>query len=404
MTPLTIEEEIHGKMAMAAVLLLATLPLASADFADFGDGAKTTGQAAFQAHAGKNAGVLSLREQFSSFWSRNSPYDFIYQGSAFLFLIFYIVLSFIGKSKNEKVAKKKFGLLYRQLHDNFALIGEKRGAAALMKDSDETFLSHLSGRANVDNALVTISTFPRQDVLFGYPFRSIYGMYFDQKSMQDRIEIEFTLPAKFEGFVFGLVNKSVMRFQRIDKWDLQFTKTNDAPFSNSFVIMSEVAEVTDKIMSPELTLIASDMQDSLEYIVVSDQPTFQPKGPMNKILRTLRLSVLLDKKSANENNLNSLFAVVLSIIDALPKSSSNLSPNSIKKLQGARDDAYKAIAKFIAEEEAEEAPKRLTRKEIRDKESRERLAKLPAKDQKKAMEKERERQMRRGQKSMTKKA
>lgn len=387
-------------------LLLALLPKASADFADYVDTAAKTAKNAFKSPPPPVTAATSkmgLLEALRTFWTRHSPSEFIYEGIAIAAIILYVIFFFIGRASNEKIAKDKFALLHRQLHDQFALVGMVQGAAPLMKENDEEFSSYVSGRLNVEYANMKITLLPRQDLSVGYCTRSIYGMYFDQDSLEDRLTIKFVLPPQFDGFVFGLVNKSVMRYQRIDKWDLQFTKTNDASFGNSFVVMSEIAEITDKVLTKELSLVAQDMQDSLEYVVISDQPIRQPKGEMVKDRRVLRLSVLLNKASANEQNLNTLLAVILSIIDDLPKIG-KFSANAVKKLQLSREEAYKAIAKAVAEEEAVDAPKRLTRKEIRDKEAKERLSGLSAKAQKKAMEKERERMLKKGQKSMTKKA
>lgn len=385
--------------------ILALLPaLAMADFADFVDTAKEATRNTFTAPKPVPT-QLSFTEHMLTFWDRNSPYDFKFEFLALLLIAGYVGLYFVGKEKNEKIAREKFQSIYRQLYDNFALVGVKQGAAPLAKDGTDLFLSYVSGRKNVAYGHITIQTLPRADLLVGYTMKSVYGMYFDQESIVDRMTLDFTLPAAFDGFVFGVLNKSVMRYQRIANWDLQFTKTNDAPFSNSFVIMTETAEVSEKILNKEMIQIITDMSDSLEYIVISDQPCQQPKSSeQDKSIRNLRVSILLGSASATSSNLNMLIATILDLADNLPKQALKISSNGQKKLALAREDTYKLIGKQLALEAAEDAPKRLTRKEIREKEKRESIGKLSAKDQKKALEKERERALKKGQSKMSRKA
>lgn len=385
--------------------LLALMPaLAAADFADFVGTAKEATKKPLDIPA-SGSGQVGFLENLSTFWERNSPYDFVYEFLAVLGLFIYIGFYFIGNAANEKLAKDKFKGIYRQLADNFALVGLQPDAAPLSKDTSDSYISYVSGRKNIESGNINISTFPRHDIIIGLPLRAVYGMYFDQETIRDRLTISFKLPAAFDGFVFGVLHKNVMRYQRSSNWDLQFAKTNDAPFSNSFVYMTEAAEITEKMMSKELIQVITDMEDSLEYIVLSDQPTKQPStAEEDKSSRILRFSVLLDTKSATLENVNMLLASVLNIADSLPKSNNKLTANTLRKLTLSREDTYKAIAKKIAAEEAEDAPKRLTRKEIREKEKKAAIGKLSAKEQKKALEKERERQLKRGQSKMSKKA
>ncbi|CCG82100.1 UPF0674 endoplasmic reticulum membrane protein C2G5.01 [Taphrina deformans PYCC 5710] len=386
--------------------LLALLPgLAAADFTDFVADAKESVKNSFA----KTEPVVAkaptgFRQNLATFWDRNSPWDFIGEFFAILGLIVYVVLFYVGKAKNEKLAKEKFQSIYRQLYDNFAQVALQPGVAPLARDGSDLFVSYATGRKNISYGNISLQLFPRQDLFIGYPLKVLYGAYFDQESIADRLLIDFALPAEFDGFVFGILNKNVMRYQRTTNWDLTFTKTNDAPFSNSFVIMSEIAEVSEKFMTKELTDLITEMKDSFEYLIISDQPSKQPKtGEQDKSKRRMRFSVLLDHPSATNQNLNLLLASVLEIADSLPKQANKLSANGQKKLLQSREDVYRAIAKQIAAEEAEDAPKRLTRKEIREKEKKESIGKLSAKEQKRALEKERERALKKGQSKMSKK-
>lgn len=388
----------------------AVLPaLVAADFADFVKTAKdVTADGAAHAETVDAEGRvrLTFMQHMATFWDRNSPYDFVPEFFGLLLLVAIGVLYFRGVKANEDFAKRKFQALYRQLHDNFAQVGLTADSTPLAKDGPDLFLSYATGRKNVQYLHLTMTTFPRHDMLLGLPLRTLYGLYFDQESIVDRLTVELRLPAAaFDAFVFGIVNKNVMRVQRQAKWDLTFTKTSDAAFSNHFVIMSEVAEVTDRILGGgECAALVTQLGDALEYFVVSDQPTTQPKtGVPDKELRTIRFSVLLAQPGATDENLNALLAFALDLADNLPRQV-KVTANGQRRLALAREETYKAIAKQIAAEQAEEAPKRLTRKEIRDKEKKEAVGKLSAKEQKRALEKERERNLKKSQSKMSRKA
>lgn len=82
----------------------------------------------------------------------------------------------------------------------------------------------------------------------------------------------------FDGFVFAVVHKDLMKRLREDRYDLSLTATKDhAKLPVWTTVMSESAEVTDTMLTPELIKAINDAGDNFEALIVSDQPMDQPK-------------------------------------------------------------------------------------------------------------------------------
>ena len=77
----------------------------------------------------------------------------------------------------------------------------------------------------------------------------------------------------FDGFVFAIVHKDIMKRMREERYDLSLTSTRDhAKLPVWTTVMSESAEVTDMLLTPELIKAIEEAGDNFEAIVVSDQP------------------------------------------------------------------------------------------------------------------------------------
>lgn len=82
----------------------------------------------------------------------------------------------------------------------------------------------------------------------------------------------------FDGFVFAVVHKDIMKRMREDRYDLSLTTTRDhAKLPVWTTVMSESAEVTDMLLTPELVKAVEQAGDNFEAIVVTDQPIDAPK-------------------------------------------------------------------------------------------------------------------------------
>lgn len=84
--------------------------------------------------------------------------------------------------------------------------------------------------------------------------------------------------SSYDGFVFAIVHKDIMKRVREDRYDLSLTTTRDhAKLPVWVAVMSESAEVTDTMLTPELIKAINDAGDAFEALVISDQSMDQPK-------------------------------------------------------------------------------------------------------------------------------
>jgi len=86
------------------------------------------------------------------------------------------------------------------------------------------------------------------------------------------------LKSGFDNFVWALVNKDRMMQLREDRYDVSITYTKDHPKLPAWLtVMSESAEITDALLTPELIKAAEQAGELLDYLIVSDQPLEKPK-------------------------------------------------------------------------------------------------------------------------------
>ena len=84
--------------------------------------------------------------------------------------------------------------------------------------------------------------------------------------------------SSFDGFVWAIVHKDMMKRLREDRYDLSLTSSKDHPKLPIWVtVMSENAEITETLLTPELIKAINDAGDNFEALVVTDQPMDQPK-------------------------------------------------------------------------------------------------------------------------------
>ena len=100
--------------------------------------------------------------------------------------------------------------------------------------------------------------------------------------------------SSYDGFVWALVHKEQMRALRDERYDISLTATKDhAKLPAWATVMSESAEVTDALLTPELVAAVEQAgPDRFEHLIVSDQPLDKPtksvtSPPADVVHRTL---------------------------------------------------------------------------------------------------------------------
>lgn len=205
--------------------------------------------------------------------------------------------------------------------------------------------------------------------------------------------------SSYDSFVWAIVNKTVMQKVRDQRYDVSLTLTKDHPkLPNWLTVMSESAEITNALLTPELAAAVEAAGNDFEYLIVTDQPNEKPRtldesSPSKRIILKYRLPSNNDYAS-----LTGLFAYFLRLPDILVQVA-HFRPEVLRKVRATRDAMTKELRKAAEEEKNEE---RLLEKEKAKKAKRDaELAGLDAKAQKKYLEKEREKEMRKSQKRQT---
>ncbi|KYK60004.1 hypothetical protein DCS_01138 [Drechmeria coniospora] len=366
---------------------------------------------------------------------RHSLSEFKIEGlilaAASLIFLFHILGARVNRSK----AKAWIRAHASVLRNEFALVGfgnaptmdldvNVDGDGLLKEQSLFEFATYASGRQNtafmdvkltlkkrfnpIMNSIETLISFFSD--MFDSPTDAVEAtLYpFDGKEnltvppVPGAAEIRKETKSTYEGFVWAIVNKDAMRKLREDRYDVSLTSTKDHPkLPNWLSVMSESAEITDALLTAELTAAVAAAGDVFDYLIITDQPTDRPRSledtaPRKRLFLKYRLP-----SDGNYEALVTLFSYFLRLPDFLVQSA-QFRPEALKKVRATREAMIAQIKKALEEERNEE---RASEKEKERKLKREAALKgLDAKAQKKFLEREMEKDRRRSQKRMTQRA
>lgn len=226
------------------------------------------------------------------------------------FLILVIGVHFWGSRKNRRKAKGWLAAHGPVLQQEFASIGfsgrkadtlDLDGTAFpddLLKEKTGTeFLSYATGRNNIAFTDIKLTLAKRYNPMarfaenvIGYFFESMpapaekmeaTSFVFDGREntfVPGMAESKEKFNSTYDGFVWAVVHKESMKTLRDARYDLSLTSTRDHPKLPVWAtIMSESAEITDTLLTPELLKAIESAGEALESFVVSDQSAEQPK-------------------------------------------------------------------------------------------------------------------------------
>lgn len=307
----------------------------SSDFADFAE-APDPSPAPFSAipgtpsFTGVGSAPTDLRSVPYTKWynvhERYSLSDFKQEGVILVFLVIIVVVHLIGTSTNRKKAKTWVNAYAPILQKEFALVGfggrkslttddmENENLAKslaneslqlpediLKEKSPQEFATYATGRQNVAFLDFNLTLLKRYSPLslvaeFGlslffdsmpapaermeailYPFDGKEALTVPGQAPGSQ-EVRKDAKSSYDGFVWAVVNKDTMKQLRNDRYDVSITSTKDnAKLPNWATVMSESAEVTDALLTPEFVKAIGEAGDLLEHLIVTDQPIDQPK-------------------------------------------------------------------------------------------------------------------------------
>lgn len=231
-------------------------------------------------------------------------------------ILLIVVFHLWGTRKNRRRAREWAQAHAPALQSEFAVVGldgvhkstgEADSASAelispesiLKEKSAQEFISYATGRQNVAFVDMSIKLPKRHNPII---YWSDYALSFFFDSWQAPTEtfeaVAYTfdgrekdlvpVPANdtsslkvnnsaYDGFIWAVVHKNHMRKFRLDRYDASMTFTKDNAKLPSWVtVMTESAEITDTLLTPELIQAIEKAGDSFRYFIVTDQPIDKP--------------------------------------------------------------------------------------------------------------------------------
>ncbi|EKD21183.1 hypothetical protein MBM_00296 [Drepanopeziza brunnea f. sp. 'multigermtubi' MB_m1] len=367
---------------------------------------------------------------------RHSLGDFKQEAVIIGLILIIIMVHILGTSSNRKRAKAWIDAHATVLQKEFALVGfggrrAPDGATQILELPEDLlkekapneFATYATGRQNVAFVDVTLTLFKRYSPLTMF-FEFVLSLFFD--SMQAPVEkmeavlypfdgrealtitgqvpgaheVRKDTKSNYDGFVWAIVNKETMKQLREERYDVSITSTKDSPKLPSWAtVMSESAEITDFLLTPELIQAIENAGELFNHLIITDQPIDRPlkleeTAPKKRIYLSLRIP------SSDFSPILSIFQYFIRVTDILAQSA-HFRPEVLRKVRNTRDELIRKLQKADDDVKAEERniEKEKAKKVKRDLE----LKALDAKGQKKFLEREREKELRKNQKKYTSK-
>ncbi|KAB8239481.1 CCDC47 family protein [Aspergillus alliaceus] len=368
-------------------------------------------------------------------WERTSPKDFLQEAMVMPFILLIVVFHLWGTRKNRRKAREWAQVHAPALQNEFAVVGfdgiQKPETvsvltspeAILKEKTAQEFASYATGRQNVAFVDVAIKLPKRynpitywMDVVFGFLFESwpsptetyeAIAYTFDGKE-KDIVPVpaKDTSPLKvnnstYDGFIWAVVHKNYMREFRQDRYDASMTFTKENSKLPSWVtVMTESAEITDTLLNPELIQAIEKAGDDFKYLIVTDQPTDKPlKIEETTPRKRVHICMSLPSSASGYASSLPLFNQFLRFTDRLV-AVAHFRAEVMRKVRHSREEEIKKLRRADEEEKAEE--RKLAAEKIK-KEERERILRgMTADEQRKFLERERERGQKRSMKKYVK--
>ncbi|KAL2809691.1 hypothetical protein BJX63DRAFT_347254 [Aspergillus granulosus] len=372
-------------------------------------------------------------------WERTSPKDFMQEAMVMPIILVIVLFHFWGTRKNRRRAKEWATAHASALRNEFAVVGfdgiqksddsvsvELTDADSILKEkSAQEFTAYATGRQNVAFLDVAIKM-PKRANPVTYWMDQVFAFFFDswptpEESYQataytfDGKEKDLVpVPGKdtsalkvnnstHDGFIWAIVHKNEMKNFRNDRYDASMTFTKDnAKLPQWVTVMTESAEITDTLLTPELIQAVEQAGNSFKYLIVTDQPTDKPtKIEETTPRKRVQLCLHLASSASGYANSLALFNQFLRFPDRLV-SLGHFRPEVMRKIRNVREEEIKKLRRIDEQEKAEE--RKLAAEKLK-KEERERILRgMTAEEQRKYLEREREKEQRRTMKKSTRRA
>ncbi|GJE83993.1 DUF1682-domain-containing protein [Phanerochaete sordida] len=333
-------------------------------------------------------------------------------------ILFYLAWYFIGKSYNISRAHKWFNAHLLLYETQFTKPVQRGG---LTRDGATDFYAFSTGRRAITSAHTTISLRPFHD-FFQLTYQIVRGIAEVTYRADDEVELEFTFQESpnVPDCVWAIVAKDELKDIKDRRWDLSFARvTENNTLPPSLSVMSEFADITDCLLKQHgplsLSKVLSDpaVLPYFRSLSLTDQPRTRPEAPLPASARKKRLVLTLRLPPTSDATATlPLVAATFQLADVIAGAGGwgigkgpggrsgtglapSLRPETRTKLRAARERVEKDIKEEAVREKREEAE--AERAAAKKKAEEERLSKLSAAEQRKELEKEKKRLLRKTQ-------
>jgi len=244
-------------------------------------------------------------------WERASLADFYTELFILPFLIIVIIVHFWGTTTNKKKAKSWGAAHIPVIQQEYASVGFSNRSTidvnnldspstlqvredALTERKSNEYITYATGRQNVAFLDIRLALKKRYNPMAIFA-EEMLGLFFESMpAPKERMEAttfafdgnETSLvgaeaakgtKSAYDGFVWAIVHKDVMNVMRTRRYDLSLTYTKDSPkLPNFATVMSESAEITNALLTPELVEAVKQAGEALEALIITDQPLDKP--------------------------------------------------------------------------------------------------------------------------------
>ncbi|KAL3475615.1 hypothetical protein BJX99DRAFT_229291 [Aspergillus californicus] len=370
-------------------------------------------------------------------WERTSPKDFMQEAMVLPIVLLVVLFHFWGTRKNRRRATEWAQAHASTLRNEFAVVGfdgigrpEETVSvelttpdSILLEKSAQEFSAYATGRQNVAFLDVAIKM-PKRANPVTYYMDQVFAFLFDSwPAPEETFESTlYTFDGKekdlvpvlgkdtsslkvnnstHDGFIWAVVHKNYMRNFRNDRYDASMTFTKDnAKLPQWVTVMTESAEITDTLITPELIQAVEKAGNNFKYLIITDQPTDKPtKIEETTPRKRVQLSMSLASSASGYDSTLPLFTHMLHLPDRLV-TLGHFRPEVMRKIRNVREEEIKKLRRVDEQEKAEE--RKLAAEKIK-KEERERVLRgMNAEEQRKYLDREREKEQKRSMKKYSK--
>lgn len=274
------------------------------------------------------------------------------------FTIVFVILFKLGDYYNKNLVTKYLNGLSAVFTENFFQYGVNKDTL-YVKDSSENYSSYATGRINIAKVNITFRLKPRHNP-FVLLLETVFG-YFTESvpAPTDKVEIVITPSndVEYDNFIQAIVSKIGMNDFRKFNYFLSLTRTTDSSLiPQSFVYMSEVNEIQEKLITSELRdSLTLEAASFLKFIAFTDQSSEKPEA-IKDLLPRRKIVITTDLIGNKEylSQLSSILSAVFSIVDKLANKSITFKPETLKKIVKTREIEVAKIQKLFDDAKEQE--------------------------------------------------